>query len=399
MPFRVAVARCPDYGRHQVDAAMLGLWEALGGLPEPTAAGTAFVKPNLLMPRAPEDAVTTHPSVVAAVARSLAARGFQVSIGDSPGGPFTAAALRKLYDHTGMAAAAGESGAQLCFDTGSELVEARDAVVPRKYVLSSAMIRAGMLVNVCKLKTHGLTGVTAAVKNLFGCVAGLHKTEYHMTQPTVQAFSEMLVDLARHLAPALSVCDAVVSMEGAGPSHGTPRPTGLLLASRDPFALDYAIARLLGVGPDGFATLAAQLRRGYGPQSDDQLELVLAGEAPCRRLAGPAAAGWLASVRPAGFNLLRPEDLSSLQGRGRTRAILRTIQPLLRSRPAFRAPPCDRCGACVRACPAKCLRLGRRHPEVQLGQCIRCYCCQELCPRGAVSIRRPSLARLLYRHR
>jgi ferredoxin len=228
-----------------------------------------------------------------------------------------------------------------------------------------------------------------------------------MTQPTVESFSEMLVDLARHLAPPLTICDAVVSMEGAGPSHGNPRSTGLLMAATDPFALDYAIGLWLGVGPEGFTTLAAQLRRGYGPATPDELEIVLADPSEDLSqvvpdppvLGGQAAVSWLASRRPAGFALLEPENLSSLQGRGRVRTALRLLQPLLRSRPVFRARTCNGCGTCIKSCPARALRLVNRVPELRLRDCIRCYCCQELCPRGAVDIRRPALARLIYRRR
>jgi len=372
-------------------------WSGVG---HPRAGGappTAFLKPNLLMPRLPEQCVTTHPAVIGAAARWLADGGFDVTIGDSPGGPYTEPLLRRLYDQTGMTAAAAESGAKLNYDTDSDEHEARGVPVARRFMLCTPAVTADLLVNVCKLKTHGLTGITAAVKNLFGCIPGLHKTEYHMTQPTVDSFSEMLVDLARHLSPGLSICDAIIGMEGAGPSHGKPRRLGLLLAADDPFALDYAIALLLGVGPDGFTTLAAAQSRGYGPQTAGELELVVAEEDETVTLCGQSAAAALADMRPPRFELLAPESLASLQGRGSLRAMLRLVQPMLRSRPAFDTTICNGCGTCARSCPAKALVVRGRQPAVKLSECIRCYCCQELCPRGAVTIKRPLLSRLLYR--
>ncbi|OGS69582.1 MAG: hypothetical protein A2Y96_02070 [Firmicutes bacterium RBG_13_65_8] len=222
------------------------------------------------------------------------------------------------------------------------------------------------------------------------------KTEYHMNQPTVTAFSDALVDLARFLAPRLSVMDAILAMEGPGPSHGRPKHVGLLLGSTDPFSLDYAVARMLGVGPQGFTTLAAALRKGCGPQSDAELEVVVASPAGTQAAAGGEAVELLRHVAPPSFELLEPENLAGLHGRGWVRRALRAVQPLLRARPAVDEASCTRCAACIRHCPAKAVTMGPAGPRFELDRCIRCFCCQELCPRGAIRICRPWGSRLIY---
>lgn len=399
--YRVYLARCPDYKPDNVAADITGLVDALDWRASPPVTEQqgprpkAFLKPNLLMPRIPEHCVTTHPQVIAALAYLLIQAGYEVLIGDSPGGPFTPGVLRRLYETTGMAKAAASAGATLSYDVTCREVRDKTLPVEREFVVCDAMWQSDLLVNVCKLKTHGLTGLTAGAKNLFGCIAGLHKTEYHMTQPTVESFSDILVDIAKLMSPALSICDAILAMEGAGPSHGRPKALGLLLAATDPFALDYAVACLLGVGPRDFTTLAAALRRGYGPQTDDELEVVLTGSQP-ELLRGAEARARLASLRPDNFELLRPEDLSGLQGRGVLKSVLRSLQPFLRSRPEFSPDVCNQCRTCLRSCPVDALTLTGKAPAVDLSKCIRCYCCQELCPLGAVRISQPVLARLLY---
>jgi uncharacterized protein (DUF362 family)/Pyruvate/2-oxoacid:ferredoxin oxidoreductase delta subunit len=394
--YRVVIARCPDYDPDNLTVAVNKLFAELAWQ-APAATGlTAFLKPNLLMARVPDHCVTTHPSLLATIGRHLGQMGYRIVIGDSPGGPFTPSALRRVYETTAMTVAAAECGGELSFDTSSREVAGRDLPSPRNFLFTTAALDNDLLVNVCKLKTHGLTGVTAAAKNLFGCVPGLEKTKFHMNQPSVESFSDAMADIARTLAPKISICDAVLAMEGAGPSHGRPKHMGLVMASTDPFALDYAIARLLGVGPDGFTTLAAALRRGYGPQTDDQLEVVLVDGADRTQATGRAAATLLRSLRPAEFELLPPENLSGLQGRGAIKTILRAIQPWLRSQPRFSRAKCTKCGTCLRSCPAKALRMGDGKPVVDLDACIRCYCCQELCPEGAVEIYRTPLHRLLY---
>jgi uncharacterized protein (DUF362 family)/NAD-dependent dihydropyrimidine dehydrogenase PreA subunit len=399
--FRVAVTPCPDYDREQVQSAIRRLVEAIPRCLDGLNAGDrVFLKPNLLMPRSPELCVTTHPEVVSAVGMEVSGRGLAPVIGDSPGGPFNPGLLRRLYAETAMAQAAGDCNGELNYDTEAVEVEGRGLEVERRFTFCRAMVEAAALVNLCKLKTHGLTGLTAGVKNLFGCVPGLLKTEYHMTQPTVEAFSDVLTDIARIMSPRLTIMDAVDAMEGAGPSHGTPRRIGLLFASADPFALDYAVARMLSVGPEGFTTLAAALRRGYGPQDDEQLEIAWLGpgESPTI-LTGDKAVRLLRSLAPSSFGLLSPENLASLHGRGMVRRVLRSVQPWLRTRPELSPGLCSGCGTCARACPAGALVLKSRRPKIDLRRCIRCYCCQELCPQGALRIIRPIGSWLLYRRR
>lgn len=391
---------CPSYEPEQVRSAVRrllasGLTGCLDGLPP---GARVFLKPNLLMPRTPDRCVTTHPEVVAAVGLEMRKLGLNVVIGDSPGGPFTPRLLERLYAETAMGAAAAACGAQLNLDTSIVEVTGQEPAVPKRFTLCRAMVESDALVNICKLKTHGLTGLTAAVKNLFGCVPGLLKTEYHMTQPTVEAFSEVLADIAWVVRPRLTIMDAVDAMEGAGPSHGTPRHLGLLFAGTDPFALDFAVARMLGTGPDGFTTLGAAFRRGYGPQRDEQLEVVwlpLAGTPASHQ--GAAAADLLRGLAPEGFRLLEPENLAGLHGRGVVRRVLRAVQPWLRTRPALNPALCTGCGTCVRVCPPKAIALENRRPHIDLRRCIRCYCCHELCPEGALRIARPLGSRLAYR--
>jgi uncharacterized protein (DUF362 family)/ferredoxin len=335
--------------------------------------------------------------VVGAAGLELRDRGLLPVIGDSPGGPFTPLLLSRLYAETRMTGAAEMCGGELSLDTAVTEVEGRGLAVPRRFTFCRAMVESAALINLCKLKTHGLTGLTAGVKNLFGCVPGLLKTEYHMTQPTVETFSDALADIAQVMAPRLTIMDAIDAMEGAGPSHGTPKRLGLLFAAEDPFALDYAVARMLGIGHEGFTTLAAAARRGYGPQQDEQLRVVwLQPDEDSQALTGAPAVKLLRGLVSDGIQLLRPENLASLQGRGMIRRVLRSVQPWLRARPALSPDLCTGCGTCARVCPVKALTIKDRRPQIDLRNCIRCYCCHELCPKGALHIERPIGSRLIY---
>lgn len=397
---RVIVAPCADYSPAAAEGAVGRILRLSPCLLEGLKPGTrAFLKPNLLMPRHPDECVTTHPQVVASVGKALRELGAVLQIGDTPGGPLAEPLLQRLYRRTGMDRAAEQCGGELCYDTGATTISPSQSTAGRQLTIWRPVLRADVLINLCKLKTHGLTGLTGAVKNLFGCVPGMLKTEYHMVQPTVESFSDCLVDIARFLAPRLTIMDAVQAMEGAGPSHGTPCEVGLLLASGDPFALDYAVARMLGIGPQGFTTMAAALRRGCGPQEDAELQVVIAAEGGEQTFTGEAAVGELRRLAPGAFELLEPENLTGLHGRGPVRSILRILQPHLRARPEVDSTVCNRCSACLRHCPVKAITMTAGGPAFDLHKCIRCFCCQELCPRGAIRIHRPWASRLVYGRR
>ena len=113
-----------------------------------------------------------------------------------------------------------------------------------------------------KVKTHVMTGMSCAVKNLFGTVPGLQKAEFHMRFPEKEPFGEMLVDLCETVRPQLIIADGVLAMEGDGPAGGTPRALGLVLGGEDAYAVDLAVCRLMGMPAMRVPYLAAAHARG-----------------------------------------------------------------------------------------------------------------------------------------
>ena len=118
---------------------------------------------------------------------------------------------------------------------------------------------------------------TGAVKNLFGCIPGLDKAQYHLKVPDRDDFGAMLVDLMLACKPALAVMDAVVGMEGDGPAGGSPRHIGALLASADCLALDVVASAIAGLDPKEVYSNKAGLRGGRCPGSADEVQIVGVG--------------------------------------------------------------------------------------------------------------------------
>ncbi|MFA4885463.1 MAG: DUF362 domain-containing protein [Desulfotomaculaceae bacterium] len=380
----VAIVECSNYDQETVRQAVNRLANLLGGWSAFVRPGeNILIKPNLLMKKSPAEAVTTHPSLVEAVAGEVSGAGGRAVIADSPGGPFNTWLLQRVYQGCGMTEAAGRSGASLNFNTAEAALKVPAGGLLTGITVMEAVSQADGVISLSKLKTHGLTRFTGAVKNLFGVIPGLKKAEYHVRMPGVQEFSAMLVDVARAVSPRLHLMDAVVGMEGEGPSAGKPVNIGVLLASTCPHALDLVATALVGIAAGGVTTISEAVRRGY--IKGDVKEVVLLGDPvslPRVRFQVPPGAG--------DFDLLKAN--ARLPG-----WLIDAVNRSLRPYPTFSQEMCLGCGECARICPPGAICSDEKTPRVDLDKCIRCFCCQELCPQKAVMISRPWLGRMFFK--
>jgi len=376
-PVRVALARCADYAREEVREAVRRALTAVGGPGDGIRPGTrVLLKANLLSPRPPGRAVTTHPAVVAAVTAVLRGFGADVWVGDSSGGAvlgqsLTAAAL----EVSGVARAAREAGARvLNFDQEGVVAvpnrgHTRD-VFPVFY-LSRPVAEADLVVNLPKLKTHSLTVLTGAVKNVLGCLPGLQKADCHRVAPRVEELAALLCDLYRTVRPALTLMDAVVAMEGNGPGAGRPRHVGALLAGHDGVAVDTVAAMLVGLHPQVVPTTAAAAAMGTGTARYE--DVVPVGD-------------HLEELKVRGFRLPTGMFLRALTGR-LPRPLVRWALELGRVSPVIDAERCTACGLCRASCPVGAITPETGPPRVNKYCCVGCLCCHELCPEQAVTLR------------
>ena len=244
----VSLVRCTDYEIDHIRAALDRLLAPLGGLDWVTPGMKIVIKANLVAGRPPEDAVTTLPALLCALSEMLIARGASVVIGDSPGGVYNAAYLGRIYQRCGSVEAE-RYGAHL--NQNFEVREAHfpEAAVAHDFKYTAYLDDADAVINCCKLKTHGMMGMTCAVKNMYGIVPGSVKSEYHYRYSNPMDFARMIVDLNLARPAQLHIVDAVVGMEGNGPTAGTPRPIGCLLASCNPYRLDMICAGIIGLPP------------------------------------------------------------------------------------------------------------------------------------------------------
>ena len=379
----VTIARCESYAPETVRAALNECLAPLGGLNWVRPGMKIALKANLVMRRRPEAAATTHPEVLTALAEMLIARGASVVVGDSPGGLFTAAYLSGVYDGTGMRRVE-KSGATLNRNFEQRTAHYPEARVAKEFQYTAWLDEADAIIDVCKLKTHGMMGMSCAAKNMFGVIPGTIKPEYHFKYPNEDDFARMLLDLNAYFKPRLCVVDAVVGMEGNGPTMGKPRQIGALLAGASPHAVDLACARLIGLSPRDVPTLREAQAQGLIPASAAELEIA----GPLETLCIPD----FDNIRARKSTLFADSfggPVGTLIGK-----FLRTAMGAV---PAVHKDECVGCGRCANICPAGAITMRGSLPVIQRDKCIRCFCCQEFCPKGAMKVRRALIARVLNR--
>lgn len=372
MKTRVVIRAVPRYDADLIRQAVREQVDMLGGMESLVKPGqTVLLKPNMLAGKSPEKAVTTHPEVVRAVIEEVQRVGGRVLVGDSPGIGKSEQVVRKC----GILPVIEETGATFTPFTESVMVPSRGGVF-QHLEIAREVLDADVIINLPKLKTHQMMGLTCGVKNMFGAVVGMRKIRLHLQAGTnKEFFATMLLELTEFLKPSLTLVDGITAMEGDGPGSGDPVHIGAMLASLSPQAVDTVACELLQLSPKSVWTqkVAMETER----DASFLAELELTGDD-------------INTLRPASFKPAKSTDVNfSLPP-----FLKNPLKKSLTARPEPDHDLCTRCGECVRSCPPQAMLITDNKLNIDFLRCIRCFCCQELCPHGALATRQGLLLRL-----
>lgn len=373
---KVYFALTPDYDLNTVLDSVRRILQFYGMDKKVTGDTKILLKPNMLSRCAPEKAVTTHPAVVEAVILALlemGATGENITVADSGGGPSNVAVHAASYKTCGFADVAGRYGAKIYTKYETVTVKA-DGKIVKEFELLSPVVNSDIVINLPKFKTHVMTGMSAAVKNLFGCVPGLKKAEFHMRFPDKENFARMIVDLCETVKPTLTLIDAVVAMEGDGPSGGTVRPVGMLMAGVNPYYIDLAVCNMMGFDAVQPPIMAEIIKRGLAPAE----------------LPADCAAGDTELYRKI-ENFRLPQSYRIDFGDRVPRALrwaTPTVEKFLAPKPKMKKTACIGCGCCRDICPQKTIKIVNKKAIIDYNKCIKCFCCHEMCPVKAIDVKR-----------
>ena len=354
---KVSIVRAGNYEIDELYKAVKKSVDLLGGIDKFVQPGqSVLLKPNFLKLAKPDEPAITNTEFIRAVVRLVKTRTDKIFIGDSPGGLVK---IESIYEQCGIKKMAAEEGA--------ELVRFENIVKIDGVPFAKIKDEVDVVISLPKLKTHNLTTITCAIKNVFGLVPGLYKVHCHKLAPNFEAFARDLVKIFANAVPDLNIIDAVVAMQGEGPSGGPPYELGLVLASADAVAADAVVSKIIGLDPLSVPSTKHAYLNKLGQADLSKVEI--AGEA-------------IDDVKAERFELPKIMGLYKVPN-FLLKALLRFIPLML----TVKAEKCDNCLMCVKICPQKAISCEKGRMKIDSKKCILCLCCSEMCPNNAVYIR------------
>ena len=373
MKSSVSIVKCQNYDEARVLSALRQAIDLIGGIQTFVKKDSrVLVKPNLLFGKSPEEAVTTHPSIVRGMIQIVREAGGVPSIGDSP----SVGSLTWTADKAGIKAVADEMKCPLVEFDKPVLLSKGTGRIFKQLEVEQAVLEADVIINLPKWKTHAQMLLTLGVKNLFGCIPGPRKPLWHLKAgDDRKIFAQILFDIYQVIQPSLTILDGIVGMEGNGPNSGRPIPIGLILASGNSLSLDQIVCDLLGISRESLLTNRVAIEQGMGKEAIEVL-----GER-------------VEDVRISSFQF---PTLSQIDW-GLPGFLSKALKNALTSKPVIDEEVCKSCDRCAEICPPKALARKGEDLVFDYGQCIRCLCCLEVCPEGAISNKQGWALRLVNR--
>lgn len=360
-----------EYDQALIDAAVEKMMKELDVLSDLRPGMKVVIKPNLIMAKPTSVPATTHPAVIRGVATWLGNNGItDITLAESSGGPYMAEYMKNIYKVCGVSALADVL--KLNDDFTSVPVHTADGFKNHSFNIITPITTADYIINICKLKTHSMTGLSAGMKNLFGVIPGLEKPQLHYLWPNIEDFSNMILEIDQTVKPNLTVIDAIDAMEGNGPTGGTSHPLKMILGSKDMYTQDYFAAGLMKLDPNSIVMVRQAVEKGLA--HPDQIEL----------RGDPIPEGLTQFKIPDSINL----DFSSFMPGPLGKLFAKICAKLLKSFPKVDSEKCVGCGKCAESCPQQIIKIKNKKAKFPRRGCISCFCCQEMCPVKAISVKK-----------
>lgn len=370
----VSLKKCDTYDINTITDLLKEQFSHVGITQDTFSGKKVVIKPNLVRRCDEAMGATTHRSFSYAAAKIAIEMGAkEVLFAESPGGIFTAQTIRSAFAFAGIDKVADELGAKLSLSTEAVTVEAPSAVKSKNFHVLKAIADADVIINLAKLKTHGLTLMSASVKNYFGIIPGVEKFEMHARFPDKEDFSNMIVDLCYwvcHNKTTINVIDGIVGMEGNGPTNGTPKKMGVVAVSQNPFNADLICTKLLGI-ESHVKTTNISCERSYTAKNVETI--------------GDSIESCIVK------DIVLPDGLDNVHLLSNEK-LLKIFKP----KPVVDRSKCKKCKECMRSCPMHTISFSKKKKIViNTKSCIRCFCCQELCPFDAIKIKQNPIFRFI----
>ena len=386
---KVAIIRCDSYNKQELIKKIEACVELIGGFKKYIRPGKKILlKPNLLSATKPELAVTTHPIFIESIIdiiKKTAGQDVEITIADSPGAatPHTIENLKKLYKVCEIDYLGKIKNVKLSLETEFSVVSFKDGKVLKHLEIIKPATDADIIINLSKFKTHSLTRITGAIKNMFGIVHGRTKTLLHTKFIEIDKFSDMLLDVYLYKTPVLNIMDAVIGLEGEGPgASGKPRKIEMILASANGIAMDSLVSEMMGFKSSNIPLIRCASMRGLEGWDINKVEIIGAK---------------IENLLIKDFKLPKNTPIDRIT---KSRFVKTYMLPFIRnnlySSPYQNKEKCTLCEICIQVCPEEAINLRTKDLIFDYKKCIRCYCCSEMCPYGAIDLKYSLLGNLIF---
>ncbi len=349
---KVAVVKCKDY--NNIKTRLKRALDLIGGIDKYIKPGMkVLLKPNMCCPLPPSSAANTNPDFLREVIKLVRERKAIPIVGDCSAGTaknFTS----QCYNISGFKKVCESTSTPFVNFQDNEFIGKSPDIKSGVFYYAKSALEADLIINLPKLKSHGLTFITGAVKNCYGLLKPSQRQEFHKLNYV--DFCKSIVDSYLGLKPQLNIMDAIIGMEGkGGPLYGNPVRLGYIIASRDGVAVDSVAAILTKHKPFSIPTIRIAKEKGI------DVNFKLIGD----------------KVIPQKFDK-HPLVLNSAN-----------------FTPVINKNKCTDCKVCEAACPVDAISDNTINNE----KCIRCLCCYEVCAFNAIELvkTKHALLRLMLR--
>jgi len=366
MKEKVAIVKCPDYKKEKVKKAIGKIFEicevSLSAFPD-----KILLKPNMLSARKPEDGVTTHPVILESFGELF--KKLEIFIGDSPAN--TGKQIQEYWENCGYKEVSKKINGKLIKFDNPIFLEINISSNIFNIPVTEEIMKVKIL-NLPKLKTHNLTILTSAIKNLYGLIPGFHKSILHSKFISSKEFSLFLVEFYEKVKERIffNIVDGIVIMEGDGPASGNLKNLGYLIGGKNTIAVEMACAKILGLPYSKIPVLELYNEKFGLPEIEINGDFYI----PLSDFKLPSSFTFSSFGK---IKLLVP--------------FLKIVAKFFIMKPFINESFCHKCYNCIRVCPVKAIS---KNLEIDRKKCIRCLCCFEVCPYKAIKIKKSFLARL-----
>lgn len=360
---RIHYAKLSEYDPDKIKSFLDTVFNETGIYDKAKTKELILIKPNLLTV-SPEntEAIVTNPLIAEAAALLMREKtGTPVLIADGASAVHTN--MENIFKKSGYREIADRNDFELLS------LNTTDYVNIKGIKLTDILTKDPLIINIAKLKTHMLTGMTISIKNLYGLIPGRIKLFYHSQFAERERFAEFVTKVYNAVNPDINIADGIIGMDGNGPANGYAVRPGILAASKNGYALDHFLADYTEVPVEAVPVLRIAIKKGY-----------YSG-----RYEGGEGAGHFQYRLPQSNTFRSPLKFASNS----------IVKHLTSSFPKIMENTCRKCMACMNICPAGAIVIRDGYPFIRKRKCLACYCCSEACPYDSIGVQKSPVERLL----